>query len=276
MTCEALESALDSGEIIAVEVDIDPESYKQGHVPGAQTWDWQTQLRDQETKDLLKPEAFAALMSATGISNDSKVVLYGDNNNWFACWAYWLLKLYGHKNVWILDGGARKWMSEGRSASLAEPEKPSPGTYVAEVVNTSNRATTENVFESFFNPMTHRLLDVRSAAEYKGSLGGPGPGMAPTCQVTGHIPNAINIPWNLNCNSDGTFKAREELLAIYASFDILPEMNVITYCAIGERSSLSWFVLKELLAYDVVTNYDRSMSQWSCMANAPIVQGEAA
>jgi len=147
---------------------------------------------------------------------------------------------------------------------------------VAEDGDLRLKATTETIFESFFNPETHRLLDVRSSAEYVGRISSPGVGMDSKCAVAGHIPTAINVPWNLNCNADGTFKSPEELKTVYASFDVQPEMQVVTYCAIGERASLSWFVLKHLLGYPVVLNYDRSMSHWSRMSNAPIVQGDAA
>ncbi|MBC8065049.1 MAG: sulfurtransferase [Chlorobia bacterium] len=276
LTTEEAACQLDQKTHVFVEVDLDSETFSQGHIPGAFVWNWETQLRDQTTGDPLSRKDFEVLMGAAGISNETKVVLYGDNNNWFACWAFWLMKLYGHEQVWLLDGGPRKWLSESRPISQKRSEFPVPATYHAQEPNLSLKATTEKVFESFFNPKTYRLLDVRSSAEFAGTLRGPGPGMDPTCQVAGHIPTSINIPWNLNCNADGTFKSPDELRSMYASFDIQPEMNVITYCAIGERASLSWFVLKHLLGYGAVMNYSSSMAQWSCIPNAPIVQGQAA
>jgi len=276
ITCDDLASEIDRNTYVVIEVDLDPDSYDQGHIPGALRWDWKSQLRNNVTSEALDKEAFEALMQSTGISIDTPVVFYGDNNNWFACWAFWLMKLYGHENVWILDGGPRKWFADGHPVSDQATSPRPPSEYRACSPDMSLKATTQDIFESFFNPKTHRLLDVRSAAEYRGNLAGPGPGLEPTCQIAGHIPTAINIPWNLNCNADGTFKSPEELRSLYRSFDIVPELSVITYCAIGERASLSWFVLKHLLEYTVVMNYESSMSRWSCIPNAPIVQGDAA
>jgi thiosulfate/3-mercaptopyruvate sulfurtransferase len=203
------------------------------------------------------------------------VVLYGDNNNWFACWAFWLMRMFGHKNVRLLDGGLRAWLKDGLPLSTDLPVFPAV-PYEASEPCFESKAVTEDIFTAFFSPQTHCLLDVRSAGEYQGQILSPGVGTEAKCAVAGHIPTAINVPWNLNCNRDGTFKSPDDLRALYRSFGISQEKTVITYCAIGERSSLSWFVLKHLLRYEVVMNYDRSMSQWSRMTNAPIEKGAAA
>ena len=258
-----------------IQVDLDPEAYCQGHIPGATSWDWEKKLRNQSSLEILSKREFEVLMEESGITPSTLVILYGDNNNWFACWAFWMMHLYGHTNVRLIDGGMRKWINSGHPLDAEEPTFPKT-EYQAADAALESKASIENIFESFFNPDTHRLLDVRSAAEFQGKLMSPGVGTQAKCEIAGHIPTAINVPWNLNCNVDGTFKTPEELRALYACFDILPEMNVITYCAIGERASLSWFVLKHLIGYNVVMNYDRSMAQWSRIANAPISTGEAA
>ncbi len=259
-----------------IEVDFDESAYAQGHLPNAFRWLWSSQLRNSATEEILTREEFEALMSASGIRADDTVVVYGDENNWFACWAYWLCKLYGHDRVFVLDGGTRKWLTDGRRMELGAEPFPTPSDYRADEANPAYKASVENIFEAFFNPATHRLLDVRSSSEFEGRLLGPGVGKEATCALGGHIPTAINVPWNLNCDEDGCFKEPGELRDLYRSFNVIPENHVITYCAIGERASLSWFVLHELLGYPMVMNYDRSMAQWSRMANAPIVQGEAA
>jgi len=258
-----------------VEVDLDPAAYEHGHIPGAIRWDWSAQLRNQGTEEILNVAEFESLMGVSGISKDTEVLLYGDNNNWFACWAFWLMQLYGHENVKLVDGGSKKWLRDQRALSL-EPTAVSRSTYKSRGLDVTNKASIEDIFASFFNPSDSRLVDVRSSAEYIGQISGPGDGAGATCEVAGHIPTAINIPWNLNCNEDATFKSPDELRSLYASFDIRPEMCVITYCAIGERASLSWFVLKHLLGYRVVMNYDRSMAQWGRLANSAVVTGKAA
>ncbi len=274
MTTEAVASILGDSRYRIIEVDMDPEAYGQGHLAGAIGWDWEQQLRNTTTHEILSPEEFADLIGKSGIGREHRIVLYGDNNNWFACWAYWLLHMIGHEQVWLMDGGARKWFSEERPVSLEVPDYPHC-SYANPSYDLSNKATTENIVESFFSPGTHRLVDVRSSAEFEGRVLGPA-GVPARCAVGGHIPTAINIPWNLNCNCDGTFRERRELEEMYDSFDITKENSVITYCAIGERASLSWFVLKMLLEHPTAMNYDRSMSQWSRLANAPMVTCQVA
>jgi thiosulfate/3-mercaptopyruvate sulfurtransferase len=270
ITTEAVAGVLHDPTYKIVEVNMDPEAYDQGHLEGAIGWKWESQLRNPETSEILTVEEFADLLGKSGISPEDNVVIYGDNNNWFASWAYWLFHMIGHKEVRLMDGGAKKWFAEGREVTTSLPTHPTC-TYAAEGFDLANQATTEDVFEAFFNPETHRLVDVRSSAEFEGRTRGPA-GLEARCATGGHIPTAINIPWNLNCNPDGTFRNPGDLRDLYASFDIAPENVVITYCAIGERASLSWFVLKHLLKHEVVMNYDRSMAQWTRLANAPMVR----
>lgn len=259
-----------------VQVDLDPAAYGQGHLPGALAWDWETQLRNPETHEILSQAEFEGLMSASGIGPETPVIVYGDNNNWFASWAFWLMRLYGHDQVRLLDGGLRAWMQGGLPVSV-DTAASEPVSYSAAEADLSIKAGTENIFEAMFSPATHSILDVRSAAEYEGRLAGPGEGAGATCATTGHIPTAVNVPWDMNCHAaDGTFKNPDELRELYAGYGITPDKTVITYCAIGERASLSWFVLKHLLKFPGVQNYDRSMSAWSRIPNAPIELGVAA
>lgn len=274
MTTAQVEAILGNPIYRVIEVDMDPEAYEEGHLPGAILWNWEKQLRNTETHEILTPSEFAELLGHSGITPLTRIVLYGDNNNWFACWAYWLLHMIGHKHVWLMDGGSRAWFSQSRPVTQTV-EEPMPASYPLRAYDLEDKASTEQVFESFFSPKTHRLIDVRSSAEFEGKLRGPA-GLEARCATAGRIPTSINIPWNLNCNPDGTFKNPEELLSLYESFDVLPDNTIITYCAIGERASLSWFVLKMLLGYEVVMNYDRSMAEWSRLANAPIITAEAA
>jgi len=272
-TTSELESLLDS-DVVVVEVDIDPEAYDFGHVPGAIKWDWSNDLRNPETQEVISEEQFQALMVRSGISNDTPVILYGDNNGWFACWAYWVMKSFGHESVRMLDGGANKWFNEQRPLSEDEVNR-TPSEYRVSPIDRTFQASSSDVLKAIFDQEAHRILDVRSKAEYRGELLGPGVGMPETCAVGGHVPSALSIPWNDNCRADGTFKCPNELRAMYQDAGVTEEHSIITYCAIGERASLSWFVLHELLGYDV-KNFDRSMSFWSRLPNAPVVQGEAA
>ncbi|MFY9235145.1 MAG: sulfurtransferase [Fimbriimonadaceae bacterium] len=274
VTTQFVDSCLSKPGYRIVEVDLDPTMYSNGHVPGAQLWDWKQQLRNPKTHQMPTREEFQELLCLTGIKESDVVILYGDNNNWFACWAMWLLKMHGHAEVYLMDGGSRKWFMEERFVSCEIPAI-ARSEYELGPADLSSRATMEDVFRSVFDPNVHKLIDVRSSYEYQGIAKGP-IGVEANCAVAGHIPNAINIPWSLNCNVDGTFKSKLELRELYASFGITENDSVITCCAIGERASLSWFVLKHLLCYPVVMNYDRSMAEWSRIENAPIVLGEAA
>ncbi|MBS1701270.1 MAG: sulfurtransferase [Armatimonadetes bacterium] len=272
-TTSELEALLGS-DVVVVEVDVDPVAYDHGHVPGARQWDWAMDLRDPATEEVIDEAGFRVLMERTGIGNGTPVVLYGDNNGWFACWAYWIMKSYGHNDVRILDGGANKWLAERRPLSTDAPSFV-PTSYEVQQADHDYQATSTDVMKAMLAPDSSRILDVRSKAEYRGELLGPGVGMPETCAVGGHIPTALNVPWDLNCGADGSFKSPEELKALYAQYGVSGEQSIITYCAIGERASLSWFVLHELLGYEA-KNYDRSMSYWSRLPNAPVVEGEAA
>lgn len=261
----------DGKNVRLVEVDVDTSTYEQGHISGAVGWNWQSQLCDNVRRDVLSREEFAKLMTASGIANDTTVVLYGDNNNWFACYAFWQMKLYGHKDARIMNGGRNLWLAQDRPLAKKVP-KSSPTRYVSSEPDTSLRAFRENVMaaikESKFN-----LVDVRSPDEYSGKVIAP-PGMSETAQRGGHIPTAHNVPWALAVNEDGTFKDHDALLEIYRSRGVTPFDNTIAYCRIGERSAHSWFVLKYLLGYPSVKNYDGSWTEWGNLINAPIAKGD--
>lgn len=273
MTSAELESLL-SGPTVIVEVDVDPEAYDFGHIPGARKWDWSQELRNPETHEVIDAAEFQALMGRSGISNETPVVLYGDNNGWFAYWAFWVMKSYGHRSVRMLDGGFNRWIAEGRPLT-EDAASFHPCSYKVESIQSDWRASSSDVLKAIFSSEANKIIDVRSKAEYRGELLGPGVGMPSTCAIGGHIPTAISVPWNDNCRPDGTFKSRDELKAMYEAAGVVEGQEVIAYCAIGERASLSWFVLNELLGYRA-KNYDRSMAHWSQLPNAPVVQGEAA
>jgi thiosulfate/3-mercaptopyruvate sulfurtransferase len=254
-----------------VEVDVDTRAFDEGHIPAAVGWNWQTQLCDPQVRDIVQPQALEALLGASGIANDTVVVLYGDNNNWFACWAFWQLKIYGHRDVRLLDGGRKKWIAEGRPLTT-EATVVAPARYRAGEPDLSLRAYLPDVRER--HTMSRwALVDVRSADEYSGKLLSP-PGLPETCQRGGHIPQARNIPWGKNCREDGTFASAEELRRLYEGHGVTPDKGVIAYCRIGERSSLSWFVLKYLLGYPHVINYDGSWTEWGNLVSAPVARGE--
>ena len=255
-----------------VEVDVDTKAYDEGHIPGAIGWNWTTQLCDTVRRDIIPKDKFEELMSQSGIANDTTVVLYGDNNNWFAAWALWQMKLYGHKDVRLMNGGRKKWLAEGRELSTDVP-KPQPRSYTASGPDNSLRAFMPEVHKAM-EAASHGMVDVRSPDEFTGKIVSP-PGLPETAQRAGHIPGAQNIPWGQACNEDGTFKSREELEQLYGSKGITPDRPVITYCRIGERSSHSWFVLRYLLGYEDVKNYDGSWTEWGNMVGAPVEVGEA-
>lgn len=253
-----------------VEVDVNTGSYEEGHVPGAVGWAWDTQLCDTVQRDIVPKEEFEQLMSRSGIGNYTTVVLYGDNNNWFAAWAFWQLKIYGHADVRLMNGGRAKWLAEGREVSV---EKPSPThtSYTAKARDRSIRAFLPEVMTSV-GTIEYELVDVRSPAEFTGEILSPA-GLPETCQRGGHIPGAINIPWGKACADDGTFKTADELRKLYRGAGITGKKPVIAYCRIGERSSHTWFVLKYLLGYDKVTNYDGSWTEWGNMVRVPVDRG---
>ncbi len=250
-----------------VEVDVNTKSYDSGHIPGSVGWNWQTELQDQLRRTISSKEDFENLLSKSGISNDTTIILYGDNNNWFAAWAYWLLKYYGHEDVRILDGGRKKWEAENRELTTDEPDIE-PADYTIEKVNQEYRAFRDDVQKTLESD-SYGLVDVRSPDEFTGKILAP-PGLNELSQRAGHIPGASNIPWSKAVNEDGTFKSKEELKKLYEAEGITPDKPIISYCRIGERSAHSWFVLKELLDYPDVRNYDGSWTEWGNLIDAPI------
>jgi thiosulfate/3-mercaptopyruvate sulfurtransferase len=260
-------------KVVIAEVDVNTAAYNEGHIPGAIGWAWNSQLCDIVRRDILSQEQFEALMSSSGITPDTTVVIYGDNNNWFAAWAFWQMKIYGHKDVRLMNGGRKKWLSEGRELSMEEP-KVTPTTYRASKADLSLRAFLPQVQEAQKQAKAS-MVDVRSPQEFTGEILAP-PGLPETCQRGGHIPGARNIPWSKACNDDGTFKTFDELKTIYGSEGIDGSTPVIAYCRIGERSSHTWFVLKYLLGLKNVTNYDGSWTEWGNLVGAPVEKGAAA
>jgi len=257
-------------KIRIVEVDVDTKGYEEGHVPGAIGWNWHTQLCDTVQRDIIKQDDLRKLLSESGISNDTTVVLYGDNNNWFAAWAFWQLQMYGHKDLRLMDGGRKKWLAEGRDLSQKTP-RLAPTDYNVATMDESARIKLNEILNSYDAANT-ALVDVRSPDEFTGKILAP-LGLPETCQRGGHIPGANNIGWGTACNEDGTFKTYDDLKNIYESKGVTSEKNVVTYCRIGERSSLSWFVLKHLLGYPNVRNYDGSWTEWGNLVGAPIERG---
>ncbi len=250
-----------------VEVDVDTAAYDQGHVPGATGWNWTTELCDTLVRDIVPKAKLEKLLGASGITPETTIVLYGDNNNWFAAWAFWQLKVYGHRDVRIMDGGRKKWLAEGRDLDTGRPSAKAT-TYSAKEADVSIRAFLPEV-QRALGRTDSAMVDVRSPQEFTGEILAP-PGLPETCQRGGHIPGAKSIPWGKACNEDGTFKSRDELAALYGGQGITPDKNVIAYCRIGERSSHTWFVLKYLLGYPNVKNYDGSWTEWGNLVAAPV------
>ena len=265
---------LNDSNIRLVEVDVDTTAYDQGHIPGAVGWNWQSQLQDNIRRDLIDQGALEALLGQSGISNDTTILLYGDNNNWFAAYAFWQLKYYGHKDVRLINGGRKKWVEEKRPLTT-EATKVAATKYRATGPDESIRARKEDVFGVLEKKKAAQLVDVRSGDEFTGKIIAP-PGMSETAQRGGHIPGAANIPWAQAANEDGTFKSAEALKALYEGKGVTGKNEVIAYCRIGERSSHTWFVLKYLLGYDKVKNYDGSWTEWGNLVGAPIEKEVAA
>ena len=257
-----------------VEVDVDTKAYEEGHVEGAVGWNWQSQLCDTIRRDVIPKDQLEKLLDSSGIDNKTAIILYGDNNNWFACWAFWQLKIFGHNDVRIMNGGRKKWIAESRPLTK-DVLTSQPKAYRASAADLSIRAFLHQTMDAHNKKAQWALVDVRSPDEYTGKILSP-PGLPETCQRGGHIPGALSIPWGKNCNDDGTFKLADELKQLYQPLGVTPEKNVIAYCRIGERSSLSWFVLKYLLGYQRVMNYDGSWTEWGNLVNAPVAKGEQA
>ncbi len=267
VSTEWVQAHLNDPAIRLVEVDVDTTLYEQGHIPGAIGFNWQSQLQDNVRRDIISKSELEELLSSHGIANDHTIVLYGDNNNWFAAYAFWVLKIYGHEDVRIMDGGRKKWIEEGRPLTTELPSYPRTN-YRAKEPDFSIRAFMPEVKESLGRPDV-ALVDVRSPQEFTGEVLAP-PGLLETAQRGGHIPGAQNIPWAQAVREDGTFKSVEELRQLYESKGITPDKKVIAYCRIGERSSHTWFVLKYLLGYPDVRNYDGSWTEWGNLVGAPI------
>ncbi len=254
------------------EVDVDTAEYSKGHVPGAIGWNWTTQLCDTVRRDILSKSHFEKLMAESGISNDTTVILYGDNNNWFAAWALWQMKMYGHEAVRLMNGGRKKWLAEGRDVSTGVPSI-ARASYTASGPDNALRAFLDQVQAAVQGGHTS-LVDVRSPAEFTGEILAP-PGLPETCQRGGHIPGARSVPWGKACNDDGTFKSYDDLKALYGVEGVDGSKPVIAYCRIGERSSHTWFVLRYLLGFDHVRNYDGSWTEWGNLVGASVERGAA-
>ncbi len=257
----------DDANVKLIEVDVDTNAYEEGHIPGAIAWNWTSQLNDQVRRDILSKEAVEKLASEAGIKNSDTIILYGDNNNWFAAFAFWILKMYGHEDIRLMDGGRKKWLEEGREITTQE-ETPEAGSYTAKEADTSLRATVVEVLKDIESKNSH-LVDVRSPAEYSGEVIAP-PGMTETAQRGGHIPGAQSIPWSQAVNEDGTFKTADDLRELYGAKGVDNSKPVIAYCRIGERSSHTWFVLHYLLGFQNCKNYDGSWTEYGSMVNVPI------
>ncbi len=252
-----------------VEVDVDTKAYDAGHIEGAIGFNWQTQLQDQLTRDILSKTAFESLLGGHGIGNGDTVVLYGDNNNWFAAYAFWLFKIYGHADVRLMNGGRVKWLNEPDKKLTTAPPAITPTTYRAASPDPSLRARVRDVLDAV-EAESHNLVDVRSPDEFTGKILAP-PGLAETAQRAGHIPGAASVPWSTAVNPDGTFKSVEELKKVYfENAHVDPARPTIAYCRIGERSSHTWYVLRYLLGLDPVRNYDGSWTEYGSMIGLPI------
>jgi thiosulfate/3-mercaptopyruvate sulfurtransferase len=257
----------DEGVVVA-EVDEQPDLYDEGHIPGAVKLHWREDLQDSVERDLVDRETFERLLGERGIGNDSTVVLYGDRNNWFAAFAYWYLKIYGHEDVRILDGGRQKWIDEGRELTTDMPS-PAAASYGARERDESIRAYRDQVM-SWLERDGRHLVDVRSPQEYSGELIAPPGYEQEGAQRGGHIPTAASIPWASAVRDDGTFKSADELRSLYEGKGATPDKEVVAYCRIGERSAHTWFVLRELLGYERVRNYDGSWTEWGNLVDVPI------
>ena len=264
-----VEAHIDDPKVVIVEVDEDTSAYDKNHIKNAVRIDWKKDLQDPVRRDFVDQAGFEALLSAKGIANDDTVVLYGGNNNWFASYAYWYFKLYGHDAVKLLDGGRKKWELDSRDLVEAVPERAAT-TYTAKAQDTSIRAFRDDVAAAIGSL---NLVDVRSPDEFSGKLLAPAHLPQEQSQRPGHVPTARNIPWSKNANDDGTFKSDDELKELYADEQVDLAKDTIAYCRIGERSALTWFVLHELLGVQNVKNYDGSWTEYGSLVGVPIELG---
>ena len=260
------EQNLNTPGLVFVEVDEDTAAYDGGHIPGAVKISWRDDLRDPVVYDFIDKSGLEKLLSAKGIGNDDTIVLYGGNNNWFAAYALWFFKLYGHAKVQLIDGGRKKWELEGRSLVAEVPERAET-SYVAKEQDKAIRAFRDDVVDAIGNK---NLIDVRSPDEFSGKLGAPAHLPQENAQRRGHVPGAINIPWSKSANEDGTFRSDAELAELYGAAGFDDSKESIAYCRIGERSSHTWFVLSELLGKKNVRNYDGSWLEYGTLVGVPI------
>jgi thiosulfate/3-mercaptopyruvate sulfurtransferase len=264
------EKNLDAAGVVFVEVDEDTTAYDAGHIPGAIKLDWKKDLQDPVRRDFVNKQQFEALLSERGIANDDTVILYGGNNNWFAAYAYWYFKLYGHRDVKLLDGGRKKWELDARTL-VKDPVSRSATQYTAQEPDLSIRAFRDEAVAAIG---TKNLIDVRSPDEYAGRLLAPAHLPQEQAQRAGHIPTALSVPWSKAANEDGTFKSDDELRQIYGEAGLDEGKSTIAYCRIGERSSHTWFVLKELLGHQDVKNYDGSWTEYGSLVGVPVALGD--
>ncbi len=270
VTPDWAEQNLDTDGVVFVEVDEDTAAYDTGHIPGAVKIDWKTELQDPVIRDFVDKGAFEKLLSDKGISNDDTVVLYGGNNNWFAAYAYWYFKLYGHGDVKLLDGGRKKWELDNRTLTTDEVSRPATSYTAAHDQDTTIRAFRQEAVDAIGSK---NLVDVRSPDEFSGKIMAPAHLPQEQAQRPGHIPTALNVPWSKAANEDGTFKSDDELAALYGAAGLDSSKATIAYCRIGERSSHTWFVLHELLGHSDVKNYDGSWTEYGSLVGAPIELG---
>jgi thiosulfate/3-mercaptopyruvate sulfurtransferase len=268
VTTDWLAERLGDGSVVVAEVDENTDLYEEGHIPGAVKLHWKDDLQDAIERDLVDQAQFEELMGSRGIGNDTTVVLYGDKNNWFAAYAYWYLKIYGHQDVRLLDGGRQKWIDEGRALTTDAPSV-SPASYSAKPRDESIRVYRDSVLGDL-GADGIALVDVRSPQEYSGELMAPPGYEQEGASRTGHIPGAQSIPWAQAVRDDGTFKGADELRDLYSGKGVTGDKEVRAYCRIGERSAHTWFVLRELLGYKNVKNYDGSWTEWGNLVDVPI------
>jgi thiosulfate/3-mercaptopyruvate sulfurtransferase len=269
VTADWVAENLNNPQVVVVEVDEDTALYAQGHIENAITFNWREDLQDGLRRDIISKEGFEALLSKSGIANDTTVILYGGNNNWFAAYAYWYFKLYGHQDVRLLDGGRKRWELDARPFVTAVPT-PAANRYVAKDQDLSLRAFRDEVIAAIG---VKNIVDVRSPAEFSGELAAPAHLPQEGGQVKGHVPSAKNIPWSKAANEDGTFKSDAELKDIYTTAGVDLAKDTIAYCRIGERSAFSWFVLHELLGVSNVKNYDGSWTEYGSLVGVPVEIG---
>jgi len=270
VSADWVEENLDAPGVVIVEVDEDTTSYDRNHIPGAIKLDWKTDLQDPVRRDFVNKEQFEKLLSEKGVGNDDTIVLYGGNNNWFAAYAYWYFKLYGHADAKLLDGGRKKWELDARELSNETVTRPAT-SYSASEPDLGIRAFRDEVIEAIGNKS---LVDVRSPDEYAGRLLAPAHLPQEQAQRGGHIPTAINVPWSKAANDDGTFRSDSELKTLYGGAGLDFDQDIIAYCRIGERSAHTWFVLHELLEQPNVKNYDGSWTEYGSLVGVPVAVGD--